>query len=133
MVEIDHKLVWRVNSMESMTNPNENELKILKDMILNDGERRFLMDFLEAIGNQERLNILELLKIKPYNVSELEEKFNKSQSTISHHLKILEQKGLIRGEKKGKFTQYALIKESFDKMDQLWKKWGAKITNWMTP
>jgi ArsR family transcriptional regulator len=119
--------------MESMTNPNENELKELKETILKDGDRKFLMDFLEAIGNQERLNILELLKIKPYNVSELEEKFNKSQSTISHHLKILEQKGLIRGEKKGKFTQYALIKEAFDKMDQLWKKWGTKITNWMTP
>jgi DNA-binding transcriptional ArsR family regulator len=119
--------------MESMTNPTENELKVLKDTILNDGDRQFLMDFLEAIGNQERLNILELLKLKPYNVSELEEKFNKSQSTISHHLKILEQKGLIRGEKKGKFTQYALIKEVFDKMDQLWKKWGSKITNWMTP
>jgi len=44
-------------------------------------------------------------------VCELETILNKSQSTISHHLRKLVAAGLIQGYKKQKFTYYHLFKE----------------------
>lgn len=46
-------------------------------------------------------------------VCELEAILDISQSTISHHLKILEKIGLIKGIRRGYFTHYELIKEQF--------------------
>jgi ArsR family transcriptional regulator len=69
--------------------------------------------FFNAIGNEVRLNIVKLLNDKEYCVCELEVILDKPQSSISHHLKILEKTGLIRGIKKGYFTHYELRKEQF--------------------
>jgi ArsR family transcriptional regulator len=46
-------------------------------------------------------------------VCELEAILDKSQPSISHHLRELEKAGLIRGWKKGKYTYYNLVKEEF--------------------
>ena len=55
----------------------------------------------------------ELASSRPRDrcVCELEAVLDESQPSISHHLKILENVGLIRGWKKGKFTHYDLIEE----------------------
>jgi ArsR family transcriptional regulator len=47
---------------------------------------------------------------------------DKSQPTISHHLKILEEIGIIRGFKQGRFTHYEVIKKSFEEYSKLMKK-----------
>jgi len=44
-------------------------------------------------------------------VCELEAVLDESQPSISHHLKTLENAGLVRGWKKGKFTHYDIVKE----------------------
>ncbi len=67
-----------------------------------------LLTFLNAISNKERLIIFNALKEKDRCVCELEVILNKSQPSISHHLRILEGAGLIRGWKKGKFTYYGI-------------------------
>jgi ArsR family transcriptional regulator, arsenate/arsenite/antimonite-responsive transcriptional repressor len=46
----------------------------------------------------------------------------KSQPTISHHLKILEEIGIIRGFKQGRFTHYEVINEEVEKYMDLTKK-----------
>ena len=53
------------------------------------------------------------LKEKDRCVCELEVILNKSQPSISHHLRILEGAGLIRGWKKGKFTYYGIERNNF--------------------
>ena len=55
--------------------------------------------------------IINILKEKDRCVCELEAILDESQPSISHHLKILENAGLVRGWKKGKFTHYDLVKE----------------------
>ena len=74
-----------------------------------------LSTFLNALGNKERLTILTALKDKERCVCELEAILDKSQPSISHHLRELEKVGLIRGWKKGKYTYYTLIKNEFEK------------------
>ena len=100
----------------------QEELNAKKNEVVKNNENQFLMKFLDAVGNTERFMILEALKKKNCNVTDLGQEIDKSQSTISHHLKILESVGLIKGLKKGKFTQYSLVKENFDKIEELLKK-----------
>ena len=68
-------------------------------------------DFGAALASIERLIILHSLNEKDRCVCELEAILNKSQSTISHHLRKLERANLIRSWKKGSYTYYGLKKE----------------------
>ncbi|MBY9006576.1 MAG: helix-turn-helix transcriptional regulator [Candidatus Lokiarchaeota archaeon] len=81
-----------------------------------------VFNFCSVLGNQERLKIIQSLRIKNYCVCELEAILDKSQSTISHHLRELEKIGLIRGWKKGKFTHYEVTDEKIVYYLELLKK-----------
>jgi len=70
--------------------------------------------FTSAIASKERLIIINALKEQDRCVCELETILNKSQSTISHHLRKLVAVGLIQGYKKQKFTFYHLFKEELE-------------------
>ncbi|MFX0058207.1 MAG: ArsR/SmtB family transcription factor [Candidatus Hodarchaeota archaeon] len=73
------------------------------------------LSLLNALGNKERLSILYALKEKARCVCELEVILDKSQPSISHHLRELEKANLIRGWKRGKFTYYSLLKNELKK------------------
>ncbi|MFX0007699.1 MAG: ArsR/SmtB family transcription factor [Promethearchaeota archaeon] len=90
----------------------KNLQKIGKDLKFND-MLNSLLEFFNALSNKERLVILTALMNKERCVCELEAILDKSQPSISHHLRELEKVGLIRGWKKGKYTYYTLIKEEF--------------------
>lgn len=90
----------------------------------------FISEILNAIGNDDRLLILESLKEKDRCVCELEVILAKTQPAVSHHLKILENVNLIQGWKKGKFTHYSLIRPTFENFNEIWVKWNSTITNW---
>ena len=71
--------------------------------------------FTLALASKERLIIINALKEQDRCVCELETILNKSQSTISHHLRKLVVAGLIQGYKKQKFTYYHLFREELVK------------------
>ncbi len=70
-----------------------------------------LANFGTGISSVERIILLNSLKDKDRCVCELEVIIDKSQSTVSHHLRKLETAGLITGYKKGNYTYYHLEKE----------------------
>ncbi|NVM19796.1 MAG: winged helix-turn-helix transcriptional regulator [Candidatus Lokiarchaeota archaeon] len=77
-------------------------------------EEKFFDDFTEffsALANKKRVMILNILKKKDRCVCEIEAVLDESQPAISHHLRILEKAGLIKGWKKGKFTHYDVVEE----------------------
>jgi len=89
----------------------ENYFKELQELGQNLRKNKKLNDlliFLNAMSNNERFIIFNALKERDRCVCELEVILNKSQPSISHHLRILEGAGLIRGWKKGKFTYYGI-------------------------
>ncbi len=90
------------------------KLREIGDDLLQESIFNNLIEFLNALSNKKRLIILNILKEKDRCVCELEATLDESQPSISHHLKILENAGLIRGWKKGKFTHYDLIREKFE-------------------
>ncbi|MHA1256511.1 MAG: ArsR/SmtB family transcription factor [Promethearchaeota archaeon] len=77
----------------------------------SDENFRDLEDFAGALASKERLIILKSLKEKDRCVCELETILDKSQSTISHHLRKLERANLIKSWKKGSYTYYGLEKD----------------------
>ena len=113
-----------------------NSLKLCIDLQQNDVEPYFktlreigiklnknnsiadLSKFSDVLGNETRFKIVQLLNDKDYCVCELEAILDKAQSSISHHLKILERMKIIRGIKRGYFTHYELINEQLKKYVQ---------------
>jgi len=64
----------------------------------------------KALGHESRFLIYNLIKKKEMCICELSTILDLTQPTISHHVKILEQAGLIEGVKSGKFIHYQLKK-----------------------
>lgn len=82
-------------------------------------------DIYKAIADPIRREILNLLKESDLTVNEIVEKFNISQPSISNHLTILRNAGLITSEKSGRHIYYSLnttvLEESF--------KWFLSLIN----
>lgn len=62
----------------------------------------------KALNDPTRREILELLKQGDMNAGEIAEHFHISKPSISHHLDLLKQAGLVDAEKKGQFITYSL-------------------------
>jgi ArsR family transcriptional regulator len=100
--------------------------KLGKNLNYDETFNSMLTD-LNAMGNKERLTILYALKEKERCVCELEAILDKSQPSISHHLRELEKADLIRGWKKGKFTYYSLLSDKLkNKLDLIFKEFNLK-------
>ncbi len=63
---------------------------------------------LRALGDKSRMQILALLKAGEQCGNDLLPELAISQSTLSHHMKILTESGLITARKAGKCTYYSL-------------------------
>jgi len=62
----------------------------------------------KAIADENRLRILGMLKGKTLCVCEIAEVLGLAQSTVSRHLKILEDSGLVYRKKDGLWVEYSL-------------------------
>lgn len=62
----------------------------------------------KALNDSTRREILELLKKKDMTAGEIAEQFHISKPSISHHLDLLRQAGLVESVKEGQFIYYSL-------------------------
>ena len=62
----------------------------------------------KALSDPTRRQILELLRRGPKSAGEISEQFGTSGATISHHLSVLKDAGLVSDEKRGKYIFYEL-------------------------
>ena len=79
-----------------------------------DGARTAaLAERLKALADSTRLRMLGLLARQPEAlcVCDITGQFDLHQPTISHHLRILREAGLIQGEKRGVWSYYWLTEE----------------------
>lgn len=61
---------------------------------------------LKAIGDETRMKILTLLLRHSYCVRALAHELNLTEATISQHLKVLREAGMLVGKKRGYFMHY---------------------------
>jgi DNA-binding transcriptional ArsR family regulator len=64
--------------------------------------------FFKALSDEKRLRILKLLKVKEMCVCELMIALQLSQPNLSHHLRILENNGIISSRREGKWVYYSI-------------------------
>ena len=69
---------------------------------------RELLKALKAAGDKSRLRILNMLRRRPLCVCEIAEVLGLAQSTVSRHLKVLEESGLLTRTKSGLWVEYTL-------------------------
>ena len=101
-----------------MTKSNPTTHKLTSD------EQR-LADMLKALGNPVRFQIVQILAEKQMCITgEIVEFTTLAQSTVSQHLKVLREAGLIEGEVDGPATCYCLNIQGIQ-----WLK--AKIGRWL--
>jgi DNA-binding transcriptional ArsR family regulator len=62
----------------------------------------------KALNDTTRREILELLKKGDMTAGDIADQFNISKPSISHHLDLLKQAGLVQSEKQGQFIYYSL-------------------------
>ena len=65
----------------------------------------------KALCDENRIRIMKLLRTGEKCACKLLEELNISQPTLSHHMKILCDSGLVKGRKEGKWMHYSLCKE----------------------
>ncbi|HDD46015.1 MAG TPA: ArsR family transcriptional regulator [Candidatus Aenigmarchaeota archaeon] len=71
---------------------------------------------LKAISNHTRIKIIEFLRSGEKSVNEITRFVKKSQPTVSLHLKILKDAGLVREKRLGNVTLYRIIREEIYKI-----------------
>jgi DNA-binding transcriptional ArsR family regulator len=62
-----------------------------------------------GLADETRVKIVKLLAKGGFTVDELVEFLGAAQSTTSHHLRVLKEANLIKGEKRGRNTYYSLV------------------------
>jgi DNA-binding transcriptional ArsR family regulator len=66
----------------------------------------------DALASTPRRKILAYLSQADLTAGEIAARFDMSKPSISKHLQLLEAAGLIRGEKRGQFIHYSLVREN---------------------
>ena len=70
----------------------------------------------KTLNDETRRGILELLKKRDMSAGEIAEQFNISKPSISHHLDLLKQAGLVVANKDGQFIHYSINTTVMDEM-----------------
>lgn len=72
-------------------------------------------DAFKALGDEKRMRIMHMIARNPRICScKILEKFEMSQSTLSHHMKLLCEAGLVSCEREGRWTHYTLRRQGLD-------------------
>lgn len=66
----------------------------------------------QALSSTVRRKILAYLSASELTAGDIAERFDISKPSISKHLSILENAGLIVGDKRGQFIHYKLVEEN---------------------
>jgi ArsR family transcriptional regulator len=97
-------------------------------------EKQRLAKMLKALGNPVRFQIVEFLSRNQTCITnDIVQNTPLAQSTISQHLKVLREAGLIRGEVEGPATCYCLDPEGFSWLKQHIDGWLSDYEPCCTP
>jgi ArsR family transcriptional regulator len=72
-------------------------------------ERKDYTKILKALSDDTRIQIFEMLRGGTLCACKILEKLNITQPTLSHHMKVLCDCGLVQAEREWKWTYYSLV------------------------
>ena len=78
-----------------------------------------MVSIFKALSDENRIRILGLLRSGEKCACKLLEELNISQPTLSHHMRILCDAGIVTGRREGKWTHYALCGDGVRRVKEL--------------
>lgn len=84
---------------------------------------RLAAERFRALGDENRLRILALLKERELCAGDLLKSLSIVQSTLSHHMKILAESGLVTCRKQGKWSYYSINVDLREELDDVLGQW----------
>ena len=72
----------------------------------------------KALGDITRLQIVQMLSNGEMCACKILERFEITQPTLSHHMKILCESGLVKARKQGKWSHYSLSCDTLAEFQQ---------------
>ncbi len=85
--------------------------------VLDEAEAVETASMLAAMADPMRLRIVSMLAAAPDGVAcgcDLEAPLGLSQPTVSHHLKVLREAGLVANERRGRWVHYWVVPERLE-------------------
>ena len=76
---------------------------------------------LKALADETRLSIVEMLSSGELCACKILEHFNITQPTLSYHMKILCESGIVSGRREGAWMRYSLNMEVLQEMNTLFE------------
>ena len=70
----------------------------------------------KALSDETRLRIVDMLSCSELSACDILQSFTLSQSTLSYHMKILIDTGIVNARREGLWTKYSINDETFDKI-----------------
>ena len=83
----------------------------------------------KSLGDPKRAMIVDMLSGGELCTCMILEKFEMSQSTLSYHMKLLCESGLVIGREQGKWTYYSLNTDTISRIKQFFDHITAQKEN----
>ena len=86
---------------------------------LDTSDATELANGFSALADPVRLRVLSILAASPEGevcVCDFVEPLAKSQPTVSHHLRVLSEAGLVQGDRRGKWVWYSLNRDRLSEL-----------------
>ena len=84
--------------------------------------------FVGTRGGQNRIRIVELLRAEPANPNRISEKLTLDYKTVQHHIKLLEENGVVVSSSKGAYGAVYFLtpyfEKYFDAVKVMWARFG---------
>lgn len=90
--------------------------EIIEEYMPTDQAIRDITEFFAVFSHETRIKLLSLLAISPLNVGEIGKALNLNQTTVSHQLRILKDRRIIIGTRKGKEIVYAIANDGVNEI-----------------
>ena len=87
-------------------------------MNINNKERIF-----KALGDKNRLMIMDLISQEELSAGKILEQVNMGQSTLSHHMKILCDSGIVNARKDSRWVYYTINAEVAAEISSVISEW----------
>ena len=103
----------------SVAGPQACAQPALVSMPIDEASAAGLAHVFKALGDPVRLRLVSLIGARDGGevcVCDLTSAFELSQPTISHHLKVLREAGLIDSERRGTWVYYRLVPTALERM-----------------
>lgn len=90
--------------------------EIIEQYMPSDQAIRDITEFFSVFSHETRIKIISLLSISPLSVGEIGRALKLNQTTVSHQLRILKDRRIIIGNRRGKEIVYAISNQGINEI-----------------